>query len=144
MKQRCLNPSSNQYRYYGGRGITICDKWREFEGFWEDMQHGYSDGLSIDRINNNEGYKKENCRWVNQRTQINNRRNTIMCDIDGIVAPLSVHCERLNMKYSTVIGRMKHHMWSAERALQVPISMKHVINAKMGYKNMKEHKKEGA
>jgi len=64
MKARCSNPSNAKYHIYGGKGITVCDKWLTFEGFWEDMGSGYEEGLTIDRIDASKGYSKDNCRWI--------------------------------------------------------------------------------
>ena len=74
MKDRCLNPKSRDYGEYGGRGITVCEKWMEFEGFLEDMGER-PPGTTIDRIDNEKGYCKENCRWADYSIQrVNQRR----------------------------------------------------------------------
>ena len=77
IKNRCNNPKCNRYEYYGGKGITYDKKWETFEGFWEDMKEGYSDDLTIDRINSEGNYTKENCRWVNYTEQNNNKKDNI-------------------------------------------------------------------
>lgn len=75
MKQRCLNPKHKWYPEYGGRGITVCDEWMKFMPFYEwSMQNGYSDGLTIDRIDNNKGYCPENCRWATWKQQCEHKR----------------------------------------------------------------------
>lgn len=80
IKDRCLNPKNPSWKYYGGRGITICSEWITFEGFWLDMKSSYLENLEIDRIDVNKGYSKENCRWTtgsqnsfNQKTKVTNK-----------------------------------------------------------------------
>jgi hypothetical protein len=74
MKGRCLNKRNPQYKDYGGRGIDICKEWYKFENFWNDMKEKYKEDLQIDRINNDKGYYKENCRWTTAKVNSNNRR----------------------------------------------------------------------
>lgn len=79
MKQRCLNPNSDCYHHYGGRGITICQEWLDsYESFrgWA-LAHGYRDDLSIDRINVNGDYSPDNCRWATAKEQGSNKRNNV-------------------------------------------------------------------
>lgn len=64
MKDRCLNPNNPAYKYYGGKGIKVCDKWLHFEGFLEDVKDFYKEGLTIDRIDPNKDYCKENVQWI--------------------------------------------------------------------------------
>lgn len=73
MSTRCNNPNSLRYKDYGGRGIKVCDRWRDFSKFYEDMGEP-PPGHSIDRINNDLGYSKENCRWASTAQQNSNRR----------------------------------------------------------------------
>ena len=76
MKDRCLNKNHKHYALYGGRGITITEKWLEFEGFLHDMGERPFLDYSLDRVDNDLGYSKENCRWIPKRDQPKNRRNT--------------------------------------------------------------------
>ena len=78
--RRCFDKSREQYINYGGRGITVCDEWQGTDGFknfykWS-MENGYSDNLTIDRIDNDGNYEPSNCRWVDRKTQARNMRTT--------------------------------------------------------------------
>jgi len=77
IRQRCYDTKNINYKYYGGRGITVCQRWRDsFENFWKDMGPTYKDGLQIDRINNDGNYEPGNVRWVTPKVNNHNRRNS--------------------------------------------------------------------
>lgn len=88
MKDRCTRKNNSHYRYYGAKGITVCDKWQNFLGFWEDMGPRPTDEHSIDRIDVNKGYYKENCRWATQEEQLYNRTNTVRVEYRGLIKTL--------------------------------------------------------
>lgn len=82
MRNRCLNQRHRDYQSYGGRGITVCERWNTFEAFFEDMGHP-PEGTSLDRRDNDGGYSKENCRWATAREQTLNRRCTAWVEVNG-------------------------------------------------------------
>ena len=83
MKSRCHNPNDTGFQYYGARGITVCDEWKnDFESFHDwAMSHGYSDELSIDRIDVNGNYEPSNCRWITMKEQQRNKRKAVRTDV---------------------------------------------------------------
>lgn len=90
LKQRCYNPKNNRYASYGGRGITVCDRWCDsFEAFYEDMGPRPSDAHSIDRINPDGPYSPDNCRWATDEEQANNRTDNHYVEVEGRRVSLS-------------------------------------------------------
>lgn len=123
IKKRCNNPNCKCYNRYGGRGIHVCPEWENhFENFeqWANA-NGYSDILTIDRIDNNADYTPQNCRWVNRKEQAKNRNTSIMITHNGKTQTLTDWCIELNMKYSTVYSRIYRDGWDIEEALTTPL-----------------------
>lgn len=118
MKQRCSNPHTREYRNYGARGISVCDEWiNDYAAFHDWAVHnGYSDELSIDRIDNNLGYTPQNCRWATQAEQANNKRNTQFVDFNGIKTPVGEAARRIGIDHSTLGARLRRG-WDLDRAL---------------------------
>lgn len=85
MLKRCGDPNDPGYKYYGGRGITVCDRWLKLENFVGDMGHP-EDGMTLDRVDNNSGYRKDNCRWTTMAHQAHNMSSTKLCwaDVNAI------------------------------------------------------------
>jgi hypothetical protein len=116
LKTRCNNKKVKSYKDYGERGITYCREWETFNGFFNNLPDGYSNNLTLDRIDNNKGYSKENCRWVDKKTQANNRRTNRIVTINNETKTLQQWINHLNLKTSTVSMRL-HYGWSVEKAL---------------------------
>lgn len=109
MVKRCTNPKSKAYSNYGGRGITIAPEWLKFEGFWQDMEEGYSDALTIERVDNEKGYCKENCKWATAQEQCVNRRNSIyIATKEWGRLPLREAVKLAGLSYQTVHTRLKN------------------------------------
>jgi len=119
IKERCKNPHDKRWGYYGGRGITVCDRWSSFENFYADMGDP-PPGTSLDRIDNNGPYSPENCRWATSKQQQRNKRNNRIVSYNGESLPISEWCEKLSIGYQVLYFRITHG-WSIERALLQPI-----------------------
>jgi hypothetical protein len=116
MMSRCNNPNAYGYKNYGGRGIQICDKWKKFEGFYEDMGDP-PDDCTLDRINNNGNYCIENCRWGTKQEQVNNRRNTLHLTAFGVTKSVSEWAQEIGVQYQTLYRRLSKTGWTPEKAL---------------------------
>lgn len=104
IKDRCYNKNRDGWKNYGGRGITVCDRWlNSFENFIEDM--GFRpQGTSIDRINNNGNYEPSNCRWATPRQQVANRSNTLPKNVREIIHLIS---ESQNITYNAAYNKLR-------------------------------------
>jgi hypothetical protein len=117
MKARCHNKNVINYDNYGGRGITVCDEWKNsFDTFYEDMGEK-PDGKSLDRIDVNKGYSKENCRWADNYTQMNNTTRNRHFIIGGKKMTISELAREYNIKRSTIAQRYYCYKWAIENCL---------------------------
>lgn len=106
MHRRCGNPSDRGYRYYGARGIKVCERWNDFERFLADM--GFRPvGMSIDRIDNDKGYEPSNCRWADRNTQARNRRTARHVELNGETVRLYDAAARLGKASATLLKRAR-------------------------------------
>jgi len=119
MMQRCTNPAGKDYPRYGGRGITVCERWTRFENFYADMGLR-PEGKTLDRIDNDKGYSPDNCRWATLQEQMRNSRQTVMITRDGKTQCLKDWQRDLGLPASTYTGR-RMRGWSVERALESPV-----------------------
>lgn len=120
MKQRCLNPKVHNYSDYGGRGIKVCDEWKDsFENFYRDMGKKPTPQHSLDRIDVNGPYDRQNTRWATKREQSNNRRNNRILEFNGERMTVSQWTQKLGFREQTLRARLRVG-WSVERALTQP------------------------
>lgn len=120
MRRRCEDPSDVTYDYYGGRGITVCERWRDVSAFYEDMAPRPSVRHQLDRIDNNGPYSPENCRWVTRVENGNNKRNNTLVEWRGEVLTVPEWARRLGINQGTLQSRLDRLGWSVERALSTP------------------------
>lgn len=118
MKKRCYTVTDKAYPNYGGRGITICNEWREeFLEFYKwAMSNGYKEKLSIDRIDNNGNYEPQNCRWVSDKSQNNNRRINHFIEYEGERFTLAEWETKTGIRQETIRRRLKNG-WTVKDAL---------------------------
>lgn len=135
MKLRCDNKNHPQYKDYGGRGIGIASEWREFSSFLKDMGLAPSGKYSIDRIDNDRGYSKENCRWADWKTQQSNKRNNRNLIYQGEKYILEDLARKFNIN-STVLGHRLDMGKDLESALSGPTIV--------GYVDYKQRRKHAA
>jgi len=122
MRRRCENPSRPDYKWYGARGIQVCQEWQSFRVFarWA-LAKGYAESLTIDREDNDKDYTPGNCRWVTIKDQERNRRNTFMVTYQGKQCALSELAEKAGLNTSTVLTRVQRQGWTVEAALNTPV-----------------------
>lgn len=112
MKNRCSAKTGHYYKYYGAKGITVCDEWKnDFLSFYNwAIAHGYSDDLTIDRIDGNGNYCPENCRWATSLQQGRNKSNNHLITYQGKTQTISQWAKELNINWYTLFHRLSRGM----------------------------------
>lgn len=118
MKQRCYYENHKHFKHYGGRGITVCDEWKDdFQAFHDwSISHGYEDNLTIDRIDVNGNYEPSNCKWASTKVQGNNKRTNHTLELNGEIHTVSEWSKITGIPNSTIHNRLKAG-WTIEKAL---------------------------
>ncbi len=121
MLQRCENHNDKFFYCYGGRGIKVCAEWHNYDAFLEwSINNGYAEKLTIDRIDVDGDYAPDNCRWVTQKEQQNNRTNNCLLTLNGVTKTKKQWSEETGIGYSTICKRLLLG-WTVERALTEPV-----------------------
>lgn len=122
MKQRCFDKTAQKYARYGGRGITVCKEWLSFCVFekWA-RQNGYTDNLSIDRINNDGNYSPQNCRWSTSKEQARNKSTNHLLFFRGKSQSIAQWAEETGIGYYALRSRINQYHWPIEKALTTPL-----------------------
>jgi len=126
MIARCTYPSVKAYRFYGARGIKVCERWRTFENFLADMGERPA-GMSIDRVDNAKGYEPGNCRWATDTEQHRNRTDNKFLTFQGKTLTIAGWAELLGIDRHTLADRIRKSGWTVEKALTTPVMSKSEI-----------------
>lgn len=121
MLTRCYNPAEKCYPNYGGRGITVCDEWRDFKNFYTDMGDP-GDGMSLDRIDPNGNYEPSNCRWLSMSAQARNKRNNRKLTVNGVTKISVEWAEETGIPCALINARIDRLGWSEEKAITTPVT----------------------
>ena len=121
IKRRCLDAKNKRFEKYGGRRISLCEKWFKFNNFLADMGDR-PEGMSIDRIDNNGHYEPGNCRWATNTQQQRNKSNNHCLTLNGRTQAAAAWAEELGLKKMTIIHR-KRRGWSDKEALTAPLGV---------------------
>ena len=125
MHERCERVKHPHYDAYGGRGINVCDEWKEYLPFAEwARNNGYTDELTIDRIDVNGNYEPENCRWATRKEQSLNKRSNVFLEYNGKRKTLGEWAEEYNINRTTLTNRLRRK-WSVEKSLTYPVGEKY-------------------
>ena len=130
MRSRCENPNHMKYRYYGLRGIKVCQEWREDPAafFLWAQSNGYRDDLTIDRIDTDKGYQPDNCRWADKFQQNNNQRSNVRIEYNGIVHTLAEWCRYLELPYSHMSYYIRQRGVEFSEAVKKTVEKCHELN----------------
>jgi hypothetical protein len=120
MMSRCYKATSINFRYYGGRGIEVCERWRNADTFIADNLPHFQPGLFLDRTDNNGPYSPDNCRWVTREKNMRNRRNNVMLTHAGKTMTMAEWALETGLPENTIWSRKRMYGWSDERALTTP------------------------
>ena len=145
MKDRCYNPKATSYKHYGGRGIKVCDEWKNsFKAFYDwAYSNGYDENAprnkcTIDRINNDGNYEPSNCRWVTQKQNCNNTRFNRLLTCNGETHTMSEWSEITGISQTTLSYRIHCLGWNDEQVLTTPINKSKSRNKNNQIKQLKE------
>lgn len=120
MRARCNNPKSSRYKEYGGRGISICDRWKTLHAFIDDMGPTYFSGAEIDRKDVNGNYEPSNCRWLTHVEQASNKRSNVLIEWRGKNQCITHWANELGIPMQALRMRLSRYGWSVERAFTTP------------------------
>ena len=133
MRTRCSNPKTTSWPHYGGRGIKVCERWKNFENFLADMGER-PEGKSLDRINNDGDYCPENCRWATDIEQHRNRSDNVYWSHAGSTKTIAEWADVTGLNKHTLSDRVRKSGWTIEQALITPVQTRSQVVAKVNLK----------
>lgn len=133
MKARCYKPSLKCYTLYGGKGIKVCDDWlHNYPNFKEwALNNGYSDELTLDRIDTTKDYSPNNCRWATRQQQTDNRVCTKRYDVDGTMMTLGEISRKYNINHATLYYRIVLFKWDVKKAINTQHTKRYKLNGEI-------------
>lgn len=134
MKNRCLNPRAQAYRDYGGRGITVCERWMSFANFLADMGEPPA-GMELDRKNNDGPYSPDNCQWASIAEQARNRRSSRILTFNGESKCASEWARQLGISTGTMYGRLELG-WTMQEIVTIPPLERHECRGRFSPRNL--------
>ena len=123
MLNRCEYKGHDKYKNYGGKGITVCERWHLFDNFYADTKEGYADNLTINRIDNNLGYNKNNCNWKTMKEQCNHRSTSRYFSYNGETLTVSEWSDKLNIRHDLFRKRLSYG-WDFNKIITTPVRIK--------------------
>jgi len=120
MVQRCINPNDAEFKNYGARGITVCERWRDFRGFLSDMGEKPSD-RSLERVDNRNGYEPGNCVWATSQQQSRNTRRNVWVELEGEIMVLNDAAKKLRIAPTTLYMRIARG-WPGVRIVEPKVA----------------------
>ena len=130
MMERCYNKKCREYKFYGAKGITVDEKWHDFQNFLNDMGERKDKSLTLDRIDFTKGYSKDNCRWADKITQANNTSRNTHILYKGNYYTIAELSRISGIEYDTMYCRIKKYKWNIDNAMSIPATKS---NSKKGY-----------
>jgi hypothetical protein len=123
MVDRCRRKKNKSYKNYGGRGISVCEEWRnDFMAFYKwSINNGYSDNLTIERNDVNGNYDPRNCKWITHAEQTLNRRDSHLVTYNGRTKTIAEWARDLQINYNTLLNRINTYQWSIVKAFTEPV-----------------------
>lgn len=126
LRNRCEQKNNPAYRWYGAKGIVVCERWKSFENFYADMGDPPTPAHQIDRINNNGNYEPNNCRWVTALENMHNTRANVIVEVNGMKMCWSEACRKINVSQTSAARKKRKSLWSHQTTIDYFAKLKEI------------------